>query len=175
MRKYAEQYNVGVNITIFEKTDHIGGRTLTINPYDDPSLRLELGASIFIEKNYILNKSVEEFGLRKKDPDVGSDPKMGIWDGEKFLFEIDTSSSWISQLWHIVWQYGVRTPKRTNDLVQETVSKFLRMYEEPYFPFKSLTQRAYDLGLTSVTGATGEEFLKTNDVSCGTSLGRLFD
>ncbi|KAK3496286.1 Prenylcysteine lyase-domain-containing protein [Neurospora crassa] len=164
LRKYAEQYNVNVNITIFEKTNHIGGRTLTINPYDDPSLRLELGASIFIEKNYILNQSVEDFGLRKKDPDVGSDPKMGIWDGEKFVFEIDTSSSWISQLWHIVWKYGIRTPKRTNDLVQETVFKFLRMYEEPYFPFKSLTQRAYDLDLASATGATGEEFLKANNI-----------
>lgn len=171
LRKYAEQFNVGVNITIFEKTDHIGGRTLTINPFDDPSLRLELGASIFIEKNYILNGSVEEFGLQTKDPDVGSDPNMGFWDGDRFVFEIDTSRHWALNAAHIAWKYGPLAPMRTDALVEKTVSKFLQMYEEPYFPFKSLTQRAYDLDLTSATGATGEEFLKANGVSCRASLG----
>ncbi|KAK3948394.1 hypothetical protein QBC32DRAFT_245873 [Pseudoneurospora amorphoporcata] len=164
LRKYAEEYSVQVNITIFEKTDRIGGRTLTINPYDDPSQRLELGASIFIEKNFILNKSVEEFGLQRRDPDVGSDDNLGFWDGEKFVFEIDMSRHWLVNLARIIWKYGPWAPKRTQDLVAKTVSSFLRLYEEPFFPFKSLTQRAYDLGLTSATGITGEEFLKANGI-----------
>lgn len=176
LRKYAEEFNVPVNITIFEKTDRIGGRTLTINPYDDPSQRLELGASIFIEKNFILNKSVEEFGLQTKDPDVGFvDDNLGFWDGEKFVFEIDMSRNWLVNMARVIWKYGFSAPKKTQGLVAKTVERFLHLYEEPYFPFKSLTQRAYDLELTPATGATGEEFLKANGVSCRTNLVQLLD
>ncbi|KAI4788274.1 putative prenylcysteine lyase [Aureobasidium sp. EXF-8845] len=42
------------------------------------------------------------------------------------------------------------------------------MYEEPYFPWKSLSQVAYDLGLTAATASTGEQFLDQN------GIGKLF-
>lgn len=133
-----------------------------------------MGASIFIEKNFILNKSVEEFNLSIKDPDVGfDDDNWGFWDGEKFVFELDMSRHWLVNAARIIWKYGPMGPKRTQDLVTKTVASFLRLYEEPYFPFKSLTQRAYDLDLTHTTGVTGEELLKANGVSCRPTLARL--
>jgi len=52
--------------------------------------------------------------------------------------------------------------------MKSTVGKFLRMYEEPYFPWASLSGVVYDLGLTAATAATGERFLEESGV------GRLF-
>ena len=51
LRTFVEENGVAVNITVFEKTDRIGGRTLTINPFGNSLQRVELGVSIFIKKN----------------------------------------------------------------------------------------------------------------------------
>lgn len=153
-----------MNITLFEKTDHIGGRTLTINPYDDPAQRVELGASIFIEKNHILYRALHEFGLSKKIVDKDADSVLGIWDGDMFVFTIDERASFWWKTLKVIWKYGVTAPRGTQKLVQATVGKFLRMYEEPAFPFRSLTERAHDLGLVDITGVTGQQLLKLYDV-----------
>jgi len=49
--------------------------------------------------------------------------------------------------------------------MKKTVGKFLKLYEPPFFPFRSLSDRAFDLGLTEVTSVTGEQFLTANHVS----------
>jgi prenylcysteine oxidase/farnesylcysteine lyase len=49
--------------------------------------------------------------------------------------------------------------------MKATVGKFLKMYDEPVFPFASLTQAAQDVGLLAVTSATGEAFLRENSIS----------
>jgi prenylcysteine oxidase/farnesylcysteine lyase len=154
-----------VNITLFEKTNRIGGRTLTINPYDNPSLRVELGASIFIEKNHILYGALQEFNLSKRIPDEYKDPVLGIWDGEKFVFTIDERGPFWWTALKVIWKYGFMAPRRTQKLMQTTINKFLRMYEEPFFPFRSLTQRAHELGLVEITAVTGQKLLKANKVS----------
>ena len=55
LRKYAEEASISVNITIFEKSSFIGGRSTTVDAWNDPSLGLpiELGASIFVKANEI--------------------------------------------------------------------------------------------------------------------------
>lgn len=61
------------------------------------------------------------------------------------------------------------SPYRAVNLVKEVVGKFLKLYEQPYFPFRSLTARTYELGLVEITGVTGEQFLAQNKVRdrCG--------
>lgn len=39
------------------------------------------------------------------------------------------------------------------------------MYERPIFPWKSLNEAVQEVGLTEVTGVTGEQFLKEKGVS----------
>lgn len=56
------------------------------------------------------------------------------------------------------------SPYRAVNLVKEVVGKFLKLYEQPYFPFRSLTARTYELGLVGITGVTGEQFLAQNKV-----------
>jgi prenylcysteine oxidase / farnesylcysteine lyase len=54
LSQFAAQAGVLVNLTVFEKTERVGGRSLTVNVYDNPLEPTELGAAVFIEKNHIL-------------------------------------------------------------------------------------------------------------------------
>lgn len=165
LQQFADEAGVHVNITLFEKTDRIGGRTRTINPFDDPAQRVEQGASIFVQANNILYNAMTEFELPPRVQDADADPVMGIWDGDRFAFTLDQSApSWYNTL-KVIWHYGVTAPQRAQQLTATTIAKFLRLYEAPFFPFPSLTQRAQELELVEATGVTGEQFLKSNNVS----------
>ncbi|OTA54505.1 prenylcysteine oxidase [Hypoxylon sp. EC38] len=158
LHKYAKQEGIDVNITIFEKTSHIGGRTLTVNVYDDPINPVELGASIFVEINHILYNATKQFNLSLTDP--GSDEKglLGIWDGKRFVYTQDSESWGWWNLVKLFWKYGT-APYYTHRLVQDTVGTFLKLYDAPYFPFRSLSTKSFELGLVRITGVTGQQFL----------------
>ncbi|KAI1763479.1 prenylcysteine oxidase [Hypoxylon sp. FL1150] len=161
LHKYASDDGVPVNITIFEKTTHIGGRTLTVNVHDIPNNPVELGASIFVEVNHILFNATKEFALPTTDPGTDEAGLLGVWDGQSFVYTQD-SESW--DWWTIaklLWQYGT-APYYTRKLVHETIATFLKLYEAPYFPFRSLSTRAYELGLVKITGVTGLQWLAQN-------------
>ncbi|EHK43940.1 hypothetical protein TRIATDRAFT_127733 [Trichoderma atroviride IMI 206040] len=166
LRQYAEEAGVKVNITIFEKTDRIGGRTLTVNAHDDPSQPVELGASIFVAVNHILYNGTKNFNLS-----IGSNYRVAesqadvtaIWDGESFVYETTDGTAWWWDAGKLWWRYGM-SPYRAVNLVKEVVGKFLKLYEQPYFPFRSLTARTYELGLVEITGVTGEQFLAQNKI-----------
>ncbi|KAI0099728.1 prenylcysteine oxidase [Nemania sp. FL0031] len=163
LRKYANESNVAINVTIFEKTARIGGRTLTVNVYDDPIEPIELGASIFVDVNYILSNATRDFKLTVKDPGAEEDGLLGIWDGESFLYTQDSNSwDWVN-LARLFWKYGT-APYYTHKLVQSTVATFLKLYEEPFFPFRSLSTRAFQLDLAKITGVTGRQFLAANNL-----------
>jgi prenylcysteine oxidase/farnesylcysteine lyase len=68
-------------MTVFERASYIGGRSITVNAYNDPSKPVELGASIFVEVNKILKDAAVEFGLQVKDRSDGEEPELlGIWE-----------------------------------------------------------------------------------------------
>lgn len=158
---------------MFEKTDHIGGRTLTVPAYDDPTTDeppVELGASIFVSANRIMYTAALNFGLTLEDPMPSNKGDLTIiWDGENVVFETtEGGSSWWWDAARMWWRYGM-SPYRAISLVRTVVDTFLKLYEPPFFPFRSLTQRAYELGLERVTGVTGEQFLadyKINEDFC---------
>ncbi|KAI0160111.1 prenylcysteine oxidase [Xylariaceae sp. FL1272] len=157
LKKYADVAGIPINVTMFEKTGRIGGRTLTVNVYDDPILPIELGASIFVDVNYILSNATREFGLLTRDPGADEDGLLGIWDGDSFVYTQDSSSN----LAKLFWKYGT-APYYTQKLVKNTVATFLQLYDEPFFPFRSLSTRAFQLGLVKITGLTGQQFLAKN-------------
>ncbi|KAI0391545.1 prenylcysteine oxidase [Xylariaceae sp. FL0594] len=175
LRKYANATGLGqkLNITVFERASRVGGRTLTVNVYDDPSEAIEVGASIFVDVNQILCNATRDFGLTVKEPgggdgDGGDDDGnggagnvLGIWDGDAFVYTQDSRSwDWVN-LVKLFWKYGT-APYYTRRLVRDTVATFLKLYEEPFFPFRSLSDRAYELGLVKITGVTGKQFLEAN-------------
>lgn len=153
-----------VNITIFEKTDRIGGRTLTVDVYDNPLEKVEVGASIFVSVNHILWNATDEFGLDRKDPYGSADELDVIWDGDKFVFEsASTDSGWWDTA-KLLWKYGL-APYKAQKLMQATLGTFLKLYDAPYFPFRSLSTRAFELDLTKVTGMTGEQYFAANNIA----------
>ena len=153
-------------MTVYEREDHVGGRSTTINVFGDPSEPVEVGASIFVKVNHNLVSAVKRFGLSTVsyggyDLD-GLTRALGVWDGQKLVFlQSDGSYSWWNTA-KILWKYGL-SPVRTQRLMKSTVGKFLKMYERPVFPFKSIAEAAYSVGLTAAS-MLGEDFLAQNQI-----------
>ncbi|ROV96161.1 hypothetical protein VSDG_05006 [Cytospora chrysosperma] len=164
LSKFAADAGVELNITIFEKTDHIGGRTLTVDAYGNSSEPVEVGASIFVNLNKILWNATRDFGLDLRDPSGEADSLTVIWDGDNFVYESASGTSWWWDVAKLLWKYGT-SPYKAQKLMQGTVATFMKLYEEPYFPFRSLSTRAFELDLAKVTGVTGEQFLTDNGIS----------
>ncbi|KAL2835016.1 hypothetical protein BDW59DRAFT_136979 [Aspergillus cavernicola] len=167
LRKYADSLGIPVNITVFERDSYVGGRSTTVNVFDDPAYPIELGASIFVKVNYNLVNASQELGLNVRGASYErpqeTNEVLGVWDGEQFVFVMEDSSSW----WNIaklIWRYGL-APIRAQNLMKATVSKFLQLYDEPMFPFKSLTAAAASVGLLDATSTPGATFLDKNNVS----------
>jgi prenylcysteine oxidase/farnesylcysteine lyase len=86
-----------VNITLFERNSFIGGRSTTVNAYDDPNIPVELGASIFVEVNSILNDAVKEFNLSTSEfiPDSRvPGAALAVWNGQEFVVTQEGGGSW---------------------------------------------------------------------------------
>ncbi|KAM0715785.1 hypothetical protein Q7P37_008299 [Cladosporium fusiforme] len=170
LSQFAESSHLPINVTIFEKNSHIGGRSTTVHAYNNSNHPIELGASVFVEVNHILVDAVKAFNLStasfsKRGEDVPG-AALGVWDGKTFVFTQENEGGWWDYA-KMFYRYGL-SPLRTLNLMKATVGKFMKMYDEPVFPFASLTQAAQDVGLLAVTAATGEDFLREN------SIGSLF-
>jgi prenylcysteine oxidase/farnesylcysteine lyase len=164
LEQFASKAGVPINVTVFERNSYIGGRTTTVNAYDNPSLPVELGASIFVEVNAILKNASASFGLRPKEYAADNAEILGIWNGQTFVYQQKDGGWYYWDLAKLFWKYGF-APMRTQKLMKATVGKFLKLYEAPFFPFRSLSDRALDLDLTSATSMTGEQLLAENNVS----------
>jgi len=151
---------------VYERNGYIGGRSTTVNVYDDPNQPVELGASIFVEVNYNLVNATRNFNLSTSTPDEESTadgPRLGIWNGNTFVYKQSGSNSY----WDVAklfWKYGL-APYKTLKLMKSTTARFFQMYDHPHFPFASLSETVYALGLTAVTAATGEQYLNENGIS----------
>lgn len=99
--------NLSTSVDIFDKNNYVGGRSTVIWPWRDhvegfgrsgeeeeeeeeggeDDLPVELGASIFVDANKNMVKAAKVFGLELVDNSDGGDRGMGIWDGEKFVYQ----------------------------------------------------------------------------------------
>src|SRR2546426_113629 len=98
LRKYAEESGTPLNITVFERAAYVGGRSTTVNVFDDPAYPIELGASIFVKVNYNLVNASKELGLNVRSASSQrpreTDEVLGVWDGKQFVFVMEDSASW---------------------------------------------------------------------------------
>ncbi|KAK6443009.1 hypothetical protein LTR95_000722 [Oleoguttula sp. CCFEE 5521] len=168
LAQYAAAAGIPVNITVFERNDYVGGRTTTVNAYNSSDHPIELGGSIFIEKNRILFEAAKAFNLTTSSASLSSrssdipGPALGIWDGQQFVVTQNNEGGWWDTA-KLLYKYGL-APIRTLRLMRATTEKFFQMYDAPIFPFSSLTQAASDVGLLAVTSATGEQFLRESNI-----------
>lgn len=169
LAKFAADAGLPVNITVFERNSYIGGRSTTVDAYEDPNLPVELGASIFVAVNSILNDAVKEFNLSLTafDAPTAEIPgaALAVWDGQKVVHEqqyADLDGWW--DIAKLLWKYGL-APIKTVRLMKQTVAKFIEMYDDPIFPFESLTQAVWDVGLLGATSQTGENYMAENGIT----------
>ncbi|KAL2072362.1 hypothetical protein VTL71DRAFT_11705 [Oculimacula yallundae] len=163
LEQFANKSGIAINVTVFERNSYVGGRTTTVNAYDNPLEPVELGGSIFVDVNAILKNASRTFGLRPRESDNDTNEILGIWNGKTFVYT-QKDSGW--KYWDIaklLWKYGL-APIRTQRLSKSVVGKFLKLYEFPFFPFRSLSDRAFDLDLVSATSQTGEQLLTANNI-----------
>ena len=103
-----------------------------MNAYDDPSIPVELGASIFVEVNAILVNATKEFNLSTTpfipDTDIPG-PALAVWNGQSLILTQSGGNSWWDMA-KLLWKYGL-APIKTMRLVKSVVGKFLKMYDEP--------------------------------------------
>ena len=167
LEKFASDMNIRTNITVYEKSSYVGGRSTTVDVYDDPTQPVELGASIFVKANRNLFSAAEEFGLSTKG--VGgartkdSPLILGIWNGAEFVFRQNLGNNYWWNVAKLFWKYGW-APMRLQKLMKETVGKFLKMYETPHFPFRSLYQVVHDLDLSAAIATKGDMFLAKHSI-----------
>ncbi|KAK5057825.1 hypothetical protein LTR84_011826 [Exophiala bonariae] len=166
-------YDTAVEITIFDSNTYIGGRTTTVNAFDDKNYPVELGASIFVKINHILYNATRDFGLSTaaKIYQAADDAKydLGIWDGTDFVYKAESDeddedggnkSSWRGwwDIAKLLWKYGL-APIKTQRATKTAVGKFLEFYNEPWFPFTSLQDVVHRSGLVDYTNTTGRDLL----------------
>jgi prenylcysteine oxidase/farnesylcysteine lyase len=89
-------------------------------------------------------------------------PELGVWNGKEFVVTVESGDSWWETA-KLLWRYGL-APIKTNRLMKSTVGKFLTLYDEPTFPWKSLSEVVQAVDLTQTTGVTGQQFLKSNGI-----------
>lgn len=175
LQKYSANYTIPLSITIFESSSKIGGRSTTIDAFDNPEYPTEIGGSIFAVVNHILVDAAREFSLITVGPSANS-PKqnkydVGIWDGREFVYKSTRDDGW--QWWmdmaKLFWRYGL-APLKTQNLMKTTVAQFLDMYEEPLFPWRNLTEVVNRTGLLDTTAKTGRQLLQDNGI--GEKFGR---
>jgi prenylcysteine oxidase/farnesylcysteine lyase len=136
-----------------------------VNVWDNPAFPVELGGSIFVEVNQIMMEAMKRFGLSPASNDFATQlemPDLGIWDGQEFVLVTRQEDGWWDKA-KLLWRYGA-APLWTNRLMKSAVGKFLTMYDEPVFPWKSLSEVVEKVGLLEVTGVTGEQYLKANGI-----------
>ncbi|KAK7275086.1 hypothetical protein RIF29_16193 [Crotalaria pallida] len=141
LRKYYPNSTPFTKILIFEKNPVVGGRmaTVTIGGHT-----FEAGASILHPKNLHAASYAKLLNLKVKQYSSKS-PSLGIWDGNKLVFNsvnIATSSSsccniplidklgfLATHVTRLFLRYGVRSFLKTKNLVDYAVERFSKYYE----------------------------------------------
>lgn len=107
-------------------------------------------------KRYNLSTERHDLATRLELPD------LGIWNGHEFVIITTADDSWWDKA-KLLWRYGT-APLRTNRLMKSVVGKFLTMYDEPVFPWKSLSDVVQQVALLEATGVTGEQYLRSHSI-----------
>ena len=173
LHRYADEANLPVHIAIYDDNPYIGGRTTTVHAYNDSKYPVELGGSIFVSVNHILQDAVRTFNLSFTDDlkpeEEDPDDLLGIWDGSSIRLTHATGSTtyplegWWRQL-RLLVRYGA-APLRTQSLVKGVVDRFLKLYEWPLFPFANITSAVRSVSLDPITSTTGWDYLKENGLN----------
>ncbi|KIP03332.1 hypothetical protein PHLGIDRAFT_77794 [Phlebiopsis gigantea 11061_1 CR5-6] len=162
--KAKERYGLDVEVDIFDSNSYVGGRSTTVQPYDDPELDpIELGASIFVKINKNMWRASEEFGFERVDFD-DSDDTLGIWDGSKFVLTSKLGGWWDTV--RVIWRYGYKAPTRTKSMVENMMKDFTTLYTPltGSSPWSNITALTYQLEWTDVVSQSTMDYFDSQGI-----------
>ncbi|KAJ1924150.1 hypothetical protein IWQ60_005408 [Tieghemiomyces parasiticus] len=152
-----------VSITVYERSDQVGGRVNAIT-VPGTNLMIETGAAIFIDTNANLIKYAAQFNLTVQPAASGlsnthANPKLGIWNGTDFSF-MQTGNATADQA-VIVSRFGVYSIGAISQLIQSYAVQFLKVYYPAAVngTFDTMRSILEYLGLQSTTQATAQNAL----------------
>ncbi|KAI7885671.1 hypothetical protein K492DRAFT_157009 [Lichtheimia hyalospora FSU 10163] len=153
---------VQVSATLYERSNFLGGRSTVIPIKDDPELGLfELGASIFIERNYNLMNATKRFGLNLTGlTELPFERGLGIWDGKDFLFEESGNKYW--DMAKLLWRYGYSLIRFNNHL-ESIISCFADLVyhgKDSVSPFYQVDTALGQFGLETLLNETSSDYLE---------------
>lgn len=149
-----------VEIQMFEKNDHIGGRA---SDFLFEGQVIEAGASIVQDSNRYFIHSAARLGLEMKKAGTDPDDTFGIFDGTDFIFK---ESPWqIATLAKLFWKFGMDL-FRMNNLVKDFVKKFTHIYEiqDQGKAFHTPEELYETVGVYNLTQQTLAHFLESNGI-----------
>lgn len=154
--------NIAHQLTVYERSTHIGGRTDVIHIGDHT---IESGASIIHGSNQYLYNFTERFGIARKQPAIGAADNSwtGIWDGQQFVFSTSTYDSVTAA--KIVWRYGL-SYNTLSSSIQAVASKFWQLYPTQFnhIAFSSPAELLAAVGLYNYTQQSTADYLQQNNL-----------
>ncbi|KAJ1660643.1 hypothetical protein IWQ61_000470 [Dispira simplex] len=152
--------SVPVNITIFEKNNHIGGRVESVN-LPGTSQKFDTGASIFVDINYNVVDFANKLGLDIGSKDrntVVDNPTTGIWNGTQFPF-VFTGNAAVDNI-NAYNRYGLDTPGAVYTFALDSTNKYLQTYNLST-PFNTIGDLLTATDLSGLLTQTASEALAT--------------
>lgn len=183
-----------LEIILLEKSDEFGGRLSSIEVAkgysssnichncttnensEKNNVVIELGASFFIKENKNLINLARFYRVDWKSADDEEKETMGLWDGEKFLWETSKYKYWT--LAKLFWRYG-KAPFNVKSDVDEWVKQFSNIYSnvsKPFDDYKEFMERighknASSLGFLEYLSGKNYDKMYVNEFITGVMAG----
>ncbi|KAI9027288.1 Prenylcysteine lyase-domain-containing protein, partial [Phycomyces nitens] len=153
-----EDTDIELHSTIYERSHRLGGRTMTTPVKGDPALgAIEVGASIFVEANHNLMNATKNFGLNRTTL-TGHKQKLGVWDGQSFLFQETGSTYWDGA--KFLWRYG-SSPLKANRHLETILERFDLLYSNDTLAYYSIEEAFKGVGLYDLLNISAQDYLET--------------
>ncbi|WFC99135.1 hypothetical protein MYAM1_001875 [Malassezia yamatoensis] len=167
----ASRGSYSIHISVYERSNRIGGRVCEVYPLDDESLApIEIGASGIKETDFFLLRAAREFGLHRVRRPQKSRSRIGVWDGEQFLLDDLDESRW--NQWRTYWRYGNGLKKASN-LANSVLQSFQRIYspkflhdphEQHGYPWTGVQSIAQQLDVGDLVTQSTHDYFVGHDI-----------
>lgn len=134
-------FDDNVEITVFEKSNKIGGRLATVD-YQERSY--ELGGSILHSSNLYMKQFLTYLGLEKREDGKDSDEFTGFFNSKGILISMDGAFFGIWDKIKMFKYFGFGQLISFTRWIEEFIKKFTRIYklQEAGFTFKNMKEFA---------------------------------
>eukprot|EP00111_Clytia_hemisphaerica_P007351 TCONS_00021385-protein len=151
-----------VQIDVFEKNDHLGGRMHAIDVNGE---QIESGGTIIHSSNRYMVDFAKDLEM---DTNIATDDaKLGIYNGKEFVF-LQSSWKWLNVA-KLIWRYGPFSLRNMDSALTRMLNDFVKIYDiqESEQAFRTVPEMLNALGgdhFVELTKNTSTQALKDEGV-----------